>query len=206
MIPVERAAVVDSKKEIVRRRLVAPAIEVRVAGKPAPQGSKVPKGRAGNGRILMVESSKYVEPWREAVKMAAQRAAGVDSLGALEPRFPLDGALMGLAVFTVAKPQAAPKKRRTYPASRRNDASKLLRSSEDALKDAGIIVDDGLFVEYIKLAKVYPGEDVDALGYPGAVFQVWSLDLIDEDYADNLLNGVCPLPLDAGFSMGSVLS
>lgn len=160
----------------IRRRLVEPSLTVIVAHHPAPQGSKVPGGRASSGRIVMRESSKYVTPWREAVKEAARRAAGVDEVtGILPSPFPLDGTLIGEAIFTLPKPKAAPKNRVTYPATHRNDTSKLLRSTEDALKDGGLIVDDGLFVEYLRLAKVFPNEDEDALGYPGAIVRVWAL-------------------------------
>ena len=44
----------------------APVITIRVYGTPAPQGSKRHVGRG-----VMVESSKKVKPWREAVKQAA---------------------------------------------------------------------------------------------------------------------------------------
>lgn len=160
----------------IRHRLVEPSLTVIVAHLPAPQGSKVPGGRLANGRIPMRESSKYVEPWREAVKLAAQRAARIDEeTGILPVRFPLDGALIGEVIFTMPKPKSAPKTRVTYPATHRNDLSKLLRSTEDALKDAGVIADDGLFIEYLRLAKAFPNEDRDALGYPGAVIRVWAL-------------------------------
>jgi Holliday junction resolvase RusA-like endonuclease len=45
-------------------------IRFRVNGRPAPQGSK---RHVGNGR--MVESSKAVGPWREAVRAETQRYA-----------------------------------------------------------------------------------------------------------------------------------
>lgn len=71
----------------------------------------------------------------------------------------------------LAKPQSAPKRRRTYP-MRTPDLSKLARSTEDALSDAGIWADDARVVEYSRLAKVYPGEDPDALSSPGAVIEI----------------------------------
>lgn len=175
MTAAEQAVPIDLLTEIRGHRLPA-SLEFWVAHAPAPQGSKVPKGRAGNGRIVMAESSKYVEPWREAVKLAAQRAAGVDAMGTLEDRFPLDGPLVAYMVFTMPKPKAAPKRRRTYPASHRNDVSKLARSTEDAMMDAGVISDDGMIIEYTRLAKVFPNEDDGALGFPGAVIRLWSLD------------------------------
>ncbi len=49
------------------------------------------------------------------------------------------------------------------------DLSKLARSTEDALTDAGVWVDDGLVTEYARLAKVYVGSgDPEATHIPGA--------------------------------------
>ena len=55
---------------------------------------------------------------------------------------------------------------------RRPDLSKLARSTEDALSDAGLIADDARIVEYERLAKVFPGEDPDALEAPGVLIVV----------------------------------
>ena len=152
-----------------------------VVGMPAPQGSKVPMGRNGEGRILMREASKAVAPWRDSVERAALRLISPDREGVtLLPGFPLSGPLVAEMVFTMPKPTAAPKKRRTWPATARNDLSKLIRSTEDALKTAGAIKDDGLIVEYIRAAKVYPQEDRDALAVPGATIRVWSVDRLTE--------------------------
>jgi Holliday junction resolvase RusA-like endonuclease len=132
-------------------------IEIVVIGSPAPQGSKKFVGMRG-GHGVMIESSKAVKPWREAVKWAAHAARN----GAP----PLDGALIVRMVFTMPKPQSAPKTRRTYP-NRKPDISKLIRSTEDALTDAGIWVDDSRVVGYERAEKVFPGEDPEALDVPG---------------------------------------
>ena len=134
---------------------------VVVYGQPAPQGSK---RHVGGGR--MIESSKAVKPWREAVKFAAllvREKAGMPA--------PLDGPLLARVVFTVPKPKSAPKSRRTWP-DRKPDLSKLLRSTEDALTDAGLIADDARLVEFSRLAKVFPGEDDEALDSPGCIITV----------------------------------
>lgn len=130
---------------------------VVVHGRPAPQGSK---RHVGNGR--MIEMSKYVGTWRDDVKAAA-RAVIEDWVGWV----PLDGPLVARMVFTIAKPASAPKRRRTWP-STMPDLSKLIRSTEDALKDAGAIKDDARIVEYSRAAKVYPSEDEESLDVPGA--------------------------------------
>lgn len=135
-------------------------MKIVVYGSPAPQGSKSFKGLAKSGRAILAESSKRVKPWRQDVKAAAIEARA----GAA----PLDGPLMARMVFTVPKPASAPKRRTTYP-DRKPDLSKLLRSTEDALTDAGAIADDARIVGFSRLAKVYPGEDPEALEAPGVV-------------------------------------
>lgn len=144
----------------MRTDTITPAIDLTVMATPAPQGSK---RHVGNG--VMIESSKKVKPWREAVVWAC-RDAGSPHVG---------GAVVASIVFTVRKPTSAPKKRKTYPATK-PDLSKLLRSTEDALTDAGAWEDDARLVEMVRLAKVYPGEDVDALDVPGARIRIWRVE------------------------------
>jgi Holliday junction resolvase RusA-like endonuclease len=133
-------------------------IAFRVYGMPGPQGSKRHVGRG-----VMIESSKKVKPWREAVKFAALEARA----GAA----PLDGPLVARMVFTLPKPVSAPKRSRTW-ACRKPDLSKLIRSTEDALTDAGFWADDARVVEYSRIAKVFPGEDPEALDAPGVTIVV----------------------------------
>lgn len=140
-------------------------IEIRAYGIPGPQGSKRFVGVSKAGKGLMVESSKKVMPWREAVKWAAIHARGKAHASTL------DGPLFVSMVFTLAKPKSAPKSRKTYPKTK-PDLSKLARSTEDALTDAGLWTDDARVVEYTRLAKVYPGEDADSLDSPGVVIRV----------------------------------
>lgn len=119
------------------------------------------------GRGVMVESSKALKPWREAVKAAA--------LDAMAGAPPLDGPLAARMVFTLRKPASAPKRRRTWP-DRTPDLSKLVRATEDALTDAGVWTDDARVVEYSRLAKVFPGDDAEALHIPGVSVTVGPLD------------------------------
>lgn len=134
-------------------------IRIVVYGLPGPQGSKSFKGFRG-GKAIMTESSKKVAPWRQDVKFAAERVR--------DGRPPLDGPLIARMVFTLPKPKSAPKTRRTFP-DRTPDLSKLLRSTEDALTDAGIWADDARVIGYSRAAKVFPGEDPEALEVPGVV-------------------------------------
>ena len=145
-------------------------ISVIVYGSPAPKGSKKFVGMAG-GRGVMIESSKRVKPWREDVKAAA--------LAARNGAAPLDCPLSVRMIFTVPKPTSAPRRRRTW-AMRKPDLSKLARSTEDALVDAGLITDDARIVQYERLAKVYPGEDREALEAPGVRITVQSMAEVEQ--------------------------
>lgn len=136
-------------------------ITIRVYGEAGPQGSKRFVGTSKAGRGIMVESSAKVKPWREAVKWAAIQSGARG----------LDGPLWVSMVFTIKKPKSAPKRKRTWPATK-PDLSKLARSTEDALTDSGVWADDARVVEYLRLAKVYPGEDRDALDRPGCLITI----------------------------------
>lgn len=141
-------------------------MKIVVYGTPAPQGSKRFVGLAKSGRGIMVESSKKVKPWRQDVKDAALKARN----GAAS----IDGPVIVRMVFTLPKPASAPKRRRTY-AMRKPDLSKLARSTEDALTDAGVLADDARIVEYERLAKVFPGEDPDSLESCGVRIEIREL-------------------------------
>jgi len=144
--------------------LVMPMFELVAYGRPAPQGSK---RYVGGG--VMVESSRHVRPWRDDVRDAARAV-----LDERPDWAPLDQPLLVSMVFTVRKPASAPKRKQTWP-DRMPDLSKLCRSTEDALTTAGVWRDDARVVGYSRLAKVYPGEDQDALGSPGVRIVIWAL-------------------------------
>lgn len=144
----------------------AQVAKLLVYGSPAPQGSKKFVGMSKAGRGILVESSKKVAPWRQDVAAAARAVK--------EGRPPMDGNLVVRMIFTVPKPKSAPKKRRTYP-NTRPDLSKLARSTEDALVEAGLIADDARIVEYQRLAKVFPGEDGDSLVSTGCRIEIRTL-------------------------------
>lgn len=137
---------------------------ITVYGLPAPQGSKKFVGTTKAGRGLMVESSKKVKPWREAVKyeVLRQRENGVALL--------ISGPIAVEMTFTLPKPKSAPKTRVTFP-DRKPDLSKLVRSTEDALTDVGVWEDDARVVD-LRANKVYPNEGEHALSSPGAVIRI----------------------------------
>lgn len=142
-------------------------LQLTVYGRPAPQGSKRHVGKG-----VMIESSKHVKPWRDDVKAAAEAL-----LADQRPWTPIDQPLVVRMVFTTTRPRSHYRTGRNAHLLRDNaparpagkpDASKLIRSTEDALTDSGLWKDDALVVEYERAAKVYAGEDPEALDVPGA--------------------------------------
>lgn len=119
-------------------------------GRPAPQGSK---RHVGRGRLI--ESSKYVKPWRQVVDAAARlERAKLDG--------PLDGPLELTVIFYLARGKTV---RRLLPTVA-PDLSKLARSTEDALTTAGLIVDDSR-ITALHAWKRYAGERG-----PGALIRI----------------------------------
>lgn len=110
---------------------VAGAIHMEVFGDPAPQGSKVAKGRTRTGRVILVESSQKVKPWRQAVAAAA-----------LDLDLPLlEGPVSLSVVFRFLRPKnhfGAKGLRPSAPIymAKRPDLDKLCRSTCDGLQGA----------------------------------------------------------------------
>lgn len=107
-------------------------ITIEVAGLPAAQGSK---RHVGGGR--MIEMSKAVAPWREAVRSETQKA--------MDGCAPLDGALEVRINFRLPRPASAPR-RVLFPIKKRDDLDKLCRAVLDGLTDGGAWGDDGQVV------------------------------------------------------------
>lgn len=133
---------------------MADKLFITVYGLPAPQGSKRHVGKG-----IMIESSAKVQPWREAVKMAALVAMGGSPDG-------VSGPISVQMIFTMNRPKTAPRTRK-HP-DRKPDLSKLIRSTEDALTDIGAWEDDARVVSCLAL-KVFPGCHDHALATSGAV-------------------------------------
>lgn len=139
---------------------VAELLDIDVHGTPAPQGSKRHVGRG-----IMVESSKKVKPWREAVKAAVLLTSD-------QPQPPADGPVTVDISFRLARPAShygtgrnAERLRPTAPQrpTTKPDLDKLIRSTLDALKDVGVYRDDSQVVTIIT-AKHYCCHDE----WPGA--------------------------------------
>jgi len=135
-------------------------VTITVYGMPGPQGSKAYKGQSKKGHAILVESSKKVKPWRQAV-VAACVDAGINGRK-------LEGPLCLHVWFTLPRPASAPK--RVKQPAKKPDLSKLIRSTEDALTDAGVWIDDAQAV-VIMAVKTFPGE-YPALASPGCVIKI----------------------------------
>ena len=138
-------------------------MRIVVYGIPAPQGSKRPIRNQHTGKIATVEQSPNLAPWRQDVKHEAQAVLTEAGRPA-----PFTGAVVARMIFTLARPVSVKRNKRPWP-SVTPDLSKLVRAVEDALTAAGVWKDDALVVEYTRLAKVYVGEDPEALDRPGVV-------------------------------------
>jgi crossover junction endodeoxyribonuclease RusA len=135
---------------------------ITVRGTPAPQGSK---RHVGGGR--MVEMSKAVGPWREAVRAETQRA--------MNGHGPISGPVGVRVVFGLARPRAHYRTGRnahmlkdTAPVfpSGRPDVDKLARAVLDGLTMGGIWTDDSQVVRL---------EAVKNYGQPGCQIAVFTL-------------------------------
>lgn len=124
------------------------ALTINVIGTPAPQGSK--RAFVVNGRAVMAESSKKVKPWRQDVKSAVDDLASCGFVQGLD-QLPLTGPLEVVVDFYLSRPgyhyrtgKHAGVLKDSAPAyvDKKPDVDKLLRSTLDGLKEAGVYRDD----------------------------------------------------------------
>ena len=105
-------------------------------GTPAPQGSKKHVGKG-----IMVESSKYVAPWREAVAWQAREASGGKTYpeAIVSLRF-----VLSAPKYTTTDMQRPVDRQKLAPwrHTKKPDIDKLARSTLDALVTAGLLPDD----------------------------------------------------------------
>lgn len=126
--------------------------EAWVAGTPAPQGSKT---RMPNGAMLEAGSAvgrEKLRTWRNAVTAtAAEQWAG-------KPPIEQQPLLLEIK-FSMPRPKS--RKHDVWHATK-PDESKLIRATEDALVDAGIIGDDAWICQHVT-AKQYAQRSPGAL-------------------------------------------
>ena len=120
-----------------------------VDGTPAPQGSK---RHVGNGRLI--ESSKKLKPWRDAVK-----AAAADEIGSA---LPIQEPVELKVTFYFLRPKTV---KRSVP-SVRPDLDKLVRALLDGLTDGRMFNDDALVVSLTasKQYAEFEGADITVRG------------------------------------------
>jgi crossover junction endodeoxyribonuclease RusA len=128
-----------------------------IEGTPAPQGSKNAYQRGG--RIVLVEASKNLKPWREKVRAAFIAAAAEDDVYTMAN---IDKNMaVGLYVtFHMPRPKTVKRIRHTV----KPDTDKLLRSILDA--GTGVLYVDDCQVTFIEARKIY------ATGTPGVYVNV----------------------------------
>jgi crossover junction endodeoxyribonuclease RusA len=117
-------------------------LRLAIIAKPAPQGSKTVR-QAPNGRVNLVESSKGVAPFREAVRAETQRSGAAVFTGPVEVTLE----------FFFQRPKSHYRTGRNshllkddaphYPCGAgRNDIDKLARAALDGLTAGGAWLDD----------------------------------------------------------------
>lgn len=154
-------------------RLLGPVLSFHVIGLPIGQGQV---SFLGKGRPAIHTNQHLLLPWRQTVAAQAHNAKVAAQGATTRFEFPLTGPVGLAAHFTMPKPKAAPKRKRTFPITR-PDLSHLVRAIEDALQvkgGAGVYGDDSQIVDS-HATKHYPGEHVQALDVPGVVIYVYAV-------------------------------
>lgn len=131
---------------------VSPRVQFFVPGSPAPQGSKAFKGFAGNGRAVLVESSKALKPWR----LLGARFA-IDAMRLAGHGKPFAGPVTVDLAFVMPRPKSAPKTR-VVAAVKRPDIDKLARGCLDFLTGTCVVDDSQVVGLYAMKRIALPGE------------------------------------------------
>lgn len=137
-------------------------ISFDVFGTPQPQGSHraVPTGK---GRVRVTDTNRSLPGWRDTVMWAARKAIADEGANWGGP---LVGPLQLEVTFYLPRPTSAPKTTDVYP-TKKPDQSKLLRAIEDSMVDAGLIVDDALFVDAVIHKRYAVGPHLPKIYQPG---------------------------------------
>ena len=134
------------------------AIRVWVPGIPQPGGSKkgfaIPdKDRPGKYRAILTEDNRKSKPWRQSVEWAAKEAFDM----------PLDGPISIEFRFFMPRPKCHFGKRGLRPSAParptvKPDVTKLIRSTEDAMKGIAWIDDSQVVDQHgMKMYSRRPG-------------------------------------------------
>jgi crossover junction endodeoxyribonuclease RusA len=116
------------------------ALDIFVAGKPAPQGSIRAIVHKSTGRAVAIKDNNTTQKtWRGDI-----REHCLDTEG--QPRARFDGPVRVLLEFVMPRPLSTPKKS-TPPAVKKPDIDKLQRAVLDAISSAGVWRDDSQVVD-----------------------------------------------------------
>lgn len=186
----------------IRTDLVDPVLSFVVYGTPSPQGSKS-FGGFRNGKAILTEQSKGVDPWRKTVRHVALQAIREWSTKTGRAWVAIDEPVMVSAVVTLPSSKAAETRGDVFSYSV-PDLDKLQRAIGDALaptplrdddgkgmterarkqvrekmmadrRKQSVLHDDSRIVIWDQCMKVYPGTMQMALGYPGVVIRIWRM-------------------------------
>lgn len=186
----------------IRADLVDPVLSFVVYGVPSPQGSKE-FGGFRNGKPVLTEQSKGVDPWRKTVRHVALQAIRDWSAKTGRTWAAIDEPVMVSAVVTLPSSKAAETRGDVFSYSV-PDLDKLQRAIGDALaptplrdsdgkgmterarkqvrekmmsdrRKQSVLHDDSRIVIWDQCMKVYPGTMPMALGYPGVVIRIWRM-------------------------------
>ena len=120
-------------------------IEFQVDGQPQPQGSK--NGYLRGGRIVLVESSKNLKPYRLSVAHSAQIAAKAKGWLVIDNIRPITVKI----VFGMTRGKSV---KRLHPTVK-PDLDKLIRAVLDGITQSGVIWKDDAEVCKIVASKKY---------------------------------------------------
>jgi Holliday junction resolvase RusA-like endonuclease len=149
---------------------------IQAYGDPVPQGSKKYLGNTKvlHRPIMVDQNAKGLATWRSDIVGAVRRYMEDN------PDFcRFESAVVARMVFSFQRPRSSPQKKRPFMTVE-PDLDKLARGVGDALQVAGAIANDSLIVDFTRLAKVYCGEDPEALEIPGCLIILGALVPLDQ--------------------------
>jgi Holliday junction resolvase RusA-like endonuclease len=122
-------------------------IKFEVLGIPVPQGSKEGFYNPKLKRVMMVESNKKTQPWRDSVAAAAAQAYPVEHFPVI--RSAVDVTLFFFFPFRAQdlKKDGTPRARGMVPKISKPDLDKLIRAVLDSITAAGVWIDDSIVTD-----------------------------------------------------------
>lgn len=186
----------------LRTDLIDPVLAFVVYGMPSPQGSKS-FGGFRNGKPVLLEQSKGVDPWRETVRRVGIKAIREWCSRTGREWVAIDEPVMVSVAVTLPASKASETRGDVFSYSV-PDLDKLQRAIGDALapkplrdddgkgmterarkqvretmmagrRKQSVLHDDSRIVVWDQCMKVYPGTMPLALKHPGVVIRIWRM-------------------------------